>query len=151
MAHITQILARAQQRAKELGLSYQGALLPEEAHFLSCEAPGSKLVDVRSHAEWDLVGTIPGSLQIEWQSYPGWRANPFFLTALAQQADREWLLMFICRSGVRSHHAAAAAAQAGFPECYNVLYGLEGDRDKASGQRGRVNGWKQAGLPWTQT
>ncbi len=151
MGHITEILTRAQQRAKELGLPYQGALLPEEAYHLMCEAPGAKLVDVRSQAEWELTGTIPGSLQIEWQTYPGWRPNPFFSTALTQQADPQWLLMFICRSGTRSHHAAAAASQEGYPECYNVLHGFEGDRDKASSRRGKVNGWKAAGLPWVQS
>jgi rhodanese-related sulfurtransferase len=150
MGGISEILSRAQQRARESALPYQGALLPEEAFLLMRGAPGAKLVDVRSHAEWDLVGIIPGSIQIEWQGYPGWQPNPYFLTALKQQVDPQWLVMFICRSGVRSHHAAAAASQAGYPECYNVLQGFEGDRNKESGQRGKVNGWKAAGLPWQQ-
>jgi rhodanese-related sulfurtransferase len=66
---------------------------------------------------------------------------------LKQQVDREALLMFICRSGVRSHHAAALASEAAQRECYNVLEGFEGDKD-ANGQRGKIGGWRLAGLPW---
>ncbi|MDA0191310.1 MAG: rhodanese-like domain-containing protein, partial [Proteobacteria bacterium] len=53
----------------------------------------------------------------------------------------------LCRSGVRSHRAAALAMEAGYTECYNVLEGFEGDKD-AHGQRGKVGGWRLAGLPW---
>jgi rhodanese-related sulfurtransferase len=57
--------------------------------------------------------------------------------------------MFLCRSGVRSHHAAAAATQAGWKSAYNVLEGFEGDKD-ADGHRGNLGGWRKAGLPWLQ-
>jgi rhodanese-related sulfurtransferase len=150
MGTITEILQVAQQRAKDAKLPYEGALLPWETFQLLCHAPSAKLVDVRSPAEWELVGTIPGSIQIEWQSYPGWHLNPYFLQQLKGQVDPECLVMFICRSGGRSHHAAAAASQAGFNDCYNVLEGFEGDRDKATNQRGKLNGWQAAELPWIQ-
>ena len=80
-------------------------------------------------------------------SYPGNRANPHFLAQLKQQVDPEALVLFLCRSGARSHNAAALAAQAGYSECYNVLEGFEGDKD-ANGQRGKLGGWRHAGLPW---
>lgn len=146
---LSEILARAQQRARQANLPYHGALTPQEAYEVLRLAPHAKLVDVRARAEWDLVGTIPGALQIEWQTYPGWHANPYFLQQLRQAADPEALLMFICRSGGRSHKAAEAAALAGYPECYNILEGFEGDRDKQTQQR-TINGWKKAGLPWVQ-
>jgi rhodanese-related sulfurtransferase len=50
---------------------------------------------------------------------------------------------------VRSHHAAAAATQAGWRECYNILEGFEGDKD-AEHHRNSVNGWNVARLPWVQ-
>ena len=149
MGTITEILERAQQRAKEMDLPYEGALLPAEAFALLQEAPGAKLVDVRSRAEWDWVGRIPGAVEIEWQAYPGMRANPDFLTYLSSQVDTEALVMFICRTGGRSHQAAATATQAGYPDCYNILEGFEGDKD-ATGHRGAKGGWKAAGLPWVQ-
>lgn len=150
MASISEILARAQERARAAGLPYEGALTPQEAWYLLQHAPHARLVDVRSRAEWDLVGTIPGAIQIEWQTYPGWQPNPYFLQQLRQAVDRESLVMFICRSGSRSHKAAEAATREGYLDCYNVLEGFEGDRDRLTQQR-TVNGWKKAGLPWVQS
>ena len=149
MGTITAILERAQQRAKEMELPYEGALLPAEAFTLLQQAPGAKLVDVRSRAEWDWVGRIPGAIEIEWQTYPGMRTNPDFLTYLESQVDTEALVMFLCRSGGRSHQAAATATEAGYLDCYNILEGFEGDKD-ATGHRSAKGGWKAAGLPWVQ-
>jgi rhodanese-related sulfurtransferase len=150
MGSISEILARAQARAQQANLPYHGALTPQEAQLLLTLAPQARLVDVRARAEWDLTGVIPGSVQVEWQTYPGWHLNPYFVQQLKQMVDHEALAMFICRSGGRSHKAAEAATQAGFLECYNVLEGFEGDRDKVTQQR-NLNGWKKAGLPWVQS
>jgi len=150
MGTLSDILALAQKRARELGLPYEGALTPVEAHEILQLAPGAKLVDVRTRAELDFVGRIPGVIEIEWQFYPGYAPNPHFLAELKRQAERESLLMFICRSGHRSHRAAAAATEAGYPDCYNVLEGFEGDKD-ARGHRGKIGGWRAAGLPWQQS
>ena len=134
-------------RGKELALPYSGALTPEEAYEVSQLAPAARLVDVRTRAELDWVGRIPGAVEIEWSFYPGGTHNPEFLSQLKRQVDAESLVMFVCRSGVRSHYAASLASEAGFAECYNVLEGFEGDVD-ASGQRGKLGGWRRAGLPW---
>lgn len=149
METLTKILQKAKQRAQEKNLPYAGALTPQEAQEVLQLAPHAKLVDVRSRAELDLVGKIPQALVIEWAFYPGWSKNPDFITHLRMQMDPEALVMFICRSGGRSHHAAEAATQAGFTESYNVIEGFEGDIEPTTKQRGRVNGWKAAGLPWT--
>ena len=150
MGKLSDILALAQQRARALDLSYEGALTPGEACEILRLAPGAKLVDVRTRAELDFVGRIPGAVEIEWQFYPGFSLNPHFLDELKRQVSRESLLLFICRSGHRSHHTAALATEAGFPDCYNVLEGFEGDKD-AGGQRGKMGGWRAAGLPWQQS
>ena len=150
MQTISEILAQAQDRARQAHLPYQGALTPTEAHAILTMAPQAKLVDVRARAEWDLAGIIPGAAQIEWQTYPGWHLNPYFMQQFKQMVDPEALVMFICRSGGRGHKAAEAAMQAGYSECYNVIEGFEGDRDKVSQQR-NINGWKKAGLPWMQS
>jgi rhodanese-related sulfurtransferase len=150
MGRLTEILETAQARAATQGLPYDGALTPAEAHELLGLAPGAKLVDVRTRAEWDWVGRVPGSVEIEWQTYPGGQPNPGFATQLAQQVDAEVLTMFLCRSGGRSHAAAAAAKQAGYTAVYNILEGFEGDRD-GQGRRNNVGGWRRAGLPWMQS
>ena len=123
-------------------------LTPEQASEVLQKAPNSKLVDVRSRQELDLVGRIPGAIHIEWSFYPDWKSNPDFVAQLKMQVDAESLVMFICRSGARSNHAANAAHAAGFTEAYNVLQGFEGEAD-TNKQRGNINGWKKAGLPWS--
>jgi rhodanese-related sulfurtransferase len=149
MGKITEILAAAQQRAKELNLPYEGVLLPGEAYDIMQSAPGAKLVDTRTRAELDWVGRIPDAVEIEWQTWPGMKLNPYFMTQLEQQVSREALTMFICRSGGRSHFAAIAATQAGYVDCYNVLEGFEGDKDTDE-HRNSKGGWRKAGLPWKQ-
>lgn len=146
---LSEILAHAQQRAKELGLNYEGALTPQEAWQVLELAPSAKLVDVRSRPELDLVGRIPQAAHIEWSFYPDWSPNPDFTAQLKMQIDPESLVMFICRSGARSNKAANAAHEAGYTEVYNILEGFEGDPDHKKEQRGGINGWRAADLPWT--
>lgn len=149
MGQLSEILALARQRAVAANLPYAGAVTPAEAARLLQLAPGARMVDVRTHAELTYVGRVPGVVEIEWAFYPKYERNPHFLAHLRQQVDREALVLFICRSGHRSHHAAIAASEAGYAECYNVLEGFEGDRD-ANQHRNTVGGWRRAGLPWTQ-
>lgn len=150
MGKITEILQTAQQRARDLNLPYEGALTPTEAYALQQTSPAMKLVDVRARAEIDWVGRIPGAVEIEWATYPGMKPNPNFLAALQQQVDKESVVLFICRSGQRSHASAAAATQAGYTDCYNILEGFEGDKNPAN-RRNLINGWRFAGLPWEQS
>ena len=149
MGKITAILQAAQQRAQEVNLPYEGALYPAEAFETLQSAPGVKLVDVRSRAELDWVGRVTNSVHIEWATYPGMKPNPHFLTQLEQQVDKETLVIFMCRSGARSHHAAAAATLAGYSDCYNMLEGFEGNAD-GNKHRNTTGGWRVTGLPWEQ-
>lgn len=150
MATISEIISAAEERGTAKQLPYVGALLPGEAFELMQKAPSAKLIDVRTRAEWDYVGRIPGAVQIEWQTYPGGQANPRFLQELEAQVDKESLVMFICRSGARSHAAAVAATRAGYAQSFNVLEGFEGDKDE-HGHRNTVGGWRAGGLPWVQS
>lgn len=150
MGKISHILKTAQDRAREMNLPYEGAMLPDEAYQIMQSAPGAVLVDVRTRAELDWVGYIPDAASVEWATYPDMKNNPHFIAQLKQQVDKEALLMFICRSGVRSHNAAIVATQAGYSDCYNVLEGFEGDKDE-SGHRNVLNGWRVRELPWEQT
>jgi rhodanese-related sulfurtransferase len=146
---VEDILARAKERGRTMRLPYAGALLPAEAYALMQQVPAAKLVDVRTQAEWEYVGHIPETVLIEWNTFPAGR-NPDFLRELqAQVAKTDAPVMFLCRSGARSHHAALAATQAGYSNSYNVLEGFEGDKD-ANGHRNTVGGWRVAGLPWVQ-
>lgn len=148
MTDLELIKQRARERARASGLPYAGALTPAEAHTLMQN--GVKLVDVRTQAELYWVGHIPGSVYVEWNSFPGGTLNQHFIAQLAQVANKDEPVMFLCRSGGRSHFAAMLATQSGWRECSNVLEGFEGDKD-VSGHRSAVSGWKKAGLPWTQS
>ena len=144
------ILARARERGRSMKLPYAGALLPAEAQALLKQTPEAKLVDVRTKAELEWVGRVPGALAVEWNSWPGGNQNRDFLRELqAQVRPSDAPVMFLCRSGGRSHNAAAAAAQAGYANAFNVLEGFEGDKDE-QGHRNTVGGWRAAGLPWVQ-
>jgi len=144
------IIAAAQQRAVERSLPYSGAVTPSEASALLDALPGARLIDVRTRAEWDYVGRVPGSILVEWNTYPEGTRNPDFLEQLrAAEGDLGAPMFFLCRSGQRSDQAARVAQAAGYSRAFNVLEGFEGDKD-ASGQRGHVNGWRHARLPWVQ-
>lgn len=149
MGTLSEILGRAQARALEKDFPYAGSLTPAEAQMVLELAPSARLVDVRTRPELVLVGRVPGAAHIEWAFYPDMKPNPDFLAQLNMQVDKESLVMFLCRTGGRSHNAAAVAAQAGFTESYNILEGFEGETDHVANQRGNINGWRAAGLPWT--
>lgn len=149
MGKLSAILELASERGRALERLYLGELTPQEAYTVLQLAPGAKIVDVRTRAEWDWVGRVPGAIEIEWNQYPGGVRNPNFVAQLKRQVDPESLVMFICRSGVRSIGAAALATEAGYNSCFNVLEGFEGDKD-ANGHRNNIGGWRRAGLPWSQ-
>jgi rhodanese-related sulfurtransferase len=148
MESMSKILERAKMRGEAASLPYSGALTPQEAFEVLQKTPHAKLVDVRSQAELDLVGRVPDAAHVEWAFYPGMAANPDFAVQLAMQIDKEALVIFMCRTGGRSHNAAATATKLGFTEVYNMLEGFEGEAN-AEKQRTLINGWKHAGLPWS--
>jgi rhodanese-related sulfurtransferase len=126
---------------------YAGDITPHLAHqwWQSGEAV---LVDVRSDAEREWVGFVPGALAIAWKQWPGMALNPEFDARIQTASPNPKKLLLLCRSGVRSIAAAQRATTLGL-EAYNILEGFEGNPD-ARGHRGIVGGWRFHGLPWTQ-
>jgi rhodanese-related sulfurtransferase len=141
------IFDTAVTRAGEAELPLHGLLRPGEAWALF-KAGEIELVDTRTLAERDLIGYVPGSLHIEWYDYPAKKRNDAFLDQLRSRVEPERPVAFLCRTGVRSQHAAVLAAANGYRAAFNILEGFEGDKNEL-GQR-RVNGWQMAGLPWRQ-
>ena len=146
-AQAAAIFAAAGERAREGHHPMQGLLTPRETWALF-EAGAIELVDTRTTAERDLVGYVPGSIHIEWYDYATKARNTHFIDQLVARVEPDRPVAFLCRSGVRSHHAAALATSHGYVAAYNVAEGFEGDKN-AQGQR-RVNGWQVAALPWRQ-
>lgn len=141
----TDTLTVAKQRAATKNLPYMGELTPQEA-FEVLQQQEYVLVDVRSKAELDLVGRVPGATHIEWAFYPGMVANAEFAAQLQAQVDKNQTIVFMCRTGGRSHNAAVVASELGY-KAYNMLEGFEGEANTEK-QRTLINGWKHAGLPW---
>ena len=148
---VERIFAAAHERARKDHLPYFGALSPSDAYAVIKAVPNARLIDVRTRPEWDYVGHVPESSLLEWNAYPDGRRNPEFLHRAADQGarSRSAPVFFLCRSGHRSDGAARVAAAAGYSKAFNVLEGFEGDKD-AHGQRGKLGGWRKAGLPWVQ-
>ena len=144
-----EILDAARERTP--GQPYAGAVTPDEAFMLLQAAPNVKLIDVRTNAERDWVGrvVVPEGqhLAVEWATYPGGQPNPEFGAQLEQIAARDEILLFLCRSGVRSRHSARVATELGYTNAFDILEGFEGDKD-GEGHRKTVSGWCKAGLPW---
>jgi rhodanese-related sulfurtransferase len=129
---------------------------PRQAWDALRDDPQAQLVDVRTQAEWAYVGvpdlTDLGKqvLTLEWQVFPAMDVNQHFVEELrAVGLGPEQRLYFLCRSGVRSLHAARAAIGAGWLQAFNISDGFEGPHDP-EGHRGTVAGWKVEGLPWRQ-
>jgi rhodanese-related sulfurtransferase len=145
---VAAILDRAAERGRSEGVGFAGLITPREAWRLH-EAGAAVIVDVRTLPEWEFVGHVPDSIRVEWRTYGASHPNPGFVAELDALFERDETLLFLCRSAVRSHHAAEAAAAAGFRHAFNVLEGFEGELDTRQ-QRGLLGGWRKAGLPWIQ-
>jgi glyoxylase-like metal-dependent hydrolase (beta-lactamase superfamily II)/rhodanese-related sulfurtransferase len=111
------------------------------------QAGEAVLVDVRTDAEREWVGFVPGATSVAWKQWPGMGFNPNFDSELLAASCGKKVLL-LCRSGVRSIAAAKRATELGL-QAYNILEGFEGDPD-GNAQRGNKGGWRLSGLPWRQ-
>lgn len=122
-----------------------------------------KIIDVRTQEEFLFVGFAPMAWKIpvavqsfEWDTekkqYP---VLPIidFVNRVKEITNKDDILMIMCRSGGRSAIAVNMLAEAGFTNVYQIVDGMEGDvvTDEDSVFKGQrmMNGWKNAGCPWT--
>lgn len=123
-------------------------------------------LDVRTRAEAMFVGMpepVDGlapfvelqELMTDWDPQRNaykMEPNQNFVAEVQRRLDQKKLsrndvVVLMCRSGDRSSRAANRLSEAGFTRVYSVIDGFEGDLGK-DGRR-TVNGWKNAGLPWS--
>jgi rhodanese-related sulfurtransferase len=133
-----------------LGAADIQSLTPAEAAEMA-KSPGCYIVDVRSIAEYRLIGhpvsahCVPITFWNERRQ--SFEPNPDFIRDIEERFKTSDVLIFICRSGGRSQRAAEQAFRAGFPKVFNIKEGFEGQPDER-GYR-TVGGWKNSGLPYT--
>ena len=140
-------VTNAEMAAVRPAQGYAGDVLPQ----LACQwwqSGEAVLVDVRTDAEREWVGFVPGAAPVAWKQWPGMAMNPQFDEALKTTMPAGKKLVLLCRSGVRSIAAAKRATELGF-EAYNILEGFEGSPDDTA-HRGNTGGWRSHGLPWRQ-
>ena len=122
------------------------------------------LIDVRTPEETMFVG-MPSSaaknipfMFVDHSKYSekkkryAMKRNPNFVkdadTFLKSKGLDEFSpIILMCRSGSRSSKAVNALAEAGYDNIYTIIDGFEGDKDK--NKQRTINGWKNAGLPWS--
>ena len=126
---------------------YAGNVPPELA-WQWLQSGEAVLVDVRTDAEREWVGKVPGAIAVAWKQWPGMALNANFDAQLLAAVPQGRKVVLLCRSGVRSVVAAQRATSLGL-QAYNILEGFEGDVD-GNGQRGQLGGWRWRGLPWHQ-
>ena len=126
---------------------YAGDVSPQLAHEM-WKSGEAVLIDVRSDAEREWVGHVPGAVPLAWKQWPGMAINPAFDAGIQEAVPAGMKAVLLCRSGVRSIAAARRATELGV-QAYNILEGFEGDAD-ANGHRGHKGGWRFHGLPWRQ-
>ena len=120
------------------------------------ENPEAVLIDVRTRAEHKYVGFPDNSILIPWFDEPDLESDPdtFYesvLDALSNRNDAmDTELILICRSGFRSNEALKCLQSKGFTCVSHVASGFEGDLDE-NDHRGNLNGWRNDGMPWSQS
>jgi rhodanese-related sulfurtransferase len=142
----------------------------EAAHMKAEQGAKALFIDVRSRAEATFLGM---STQVDalmpYQEFGGemaiWdeRENAFGLESSldfipqvealiqAKGIGKNSPIIVMCRSGNRSATAVTLLAKYGYTQVYSVVDGYEGDKAKTGPQAGQrvVNGWRNAGLPWS--
>lgn len=132
-------------------------IYPKDAFDLLKNDENSFLLDVRTTEEINLVGFVePNSINnrlifLPWQTFPNMSLNANFGAELQNSLiNKEAKIIFICRSGARSNQAANYALSLGYQNCYNLVFGFEGEINSEN-QRGKINGWKASNLKWRQS
>jgi len=140
----------------------------EAAAMLQNLGDKTLLIDVRTQAEVEYVGEAdPVSYNIPYMvnDYNTWdekngryqmSPNSGFLSKVADVIktaglNKDSTIILMCRSGDRSAAAANLMIKAGYNNVYSVADGFEGDIAQDGDHKGQraVNGWKNAGLPWS--
>ncbi|PIV88494.1 MAG: sulfurtransferase [Hydrogenophilales bacterium CG17_big_fil_post_rev_8_21_14_2_50_63_12] len=152
-------------KISKLGLYLEARDVPA---FLKAHAPRVLFVDVRTIEELLFVGVpdgLDGQASFGIMHYDKWdekkdtfprNPNPDFLSqfelwTLDKGIEKSDPIVLICRSGDRSALSADLLARHGYTNVWSVVDGFEGDLAKDGPNKGQrvVNGWKNAGLPWS--
>ncbi len=91
---------------------YAGDVTPEQAPQWMSHGE-AVMVDVRTDAEREWVGYVPGAVPPAWKQWPGMAMNPAFDDGVRAAAEIQKKLVMLCRRGVPSVAAAKARTELG--------------------------------------
>ena len=170
-AAATTLMAGATPNLPEKKQTSLGLYLTAQEAYEHMQAHGDEtlFLDVRSRAEVNFLGmptvadaNVPYMELSEWFAYDEKKhnyvmdVNSGFAAEVARRVAAKGLtqddtVIVMCRSGSRSAKAADLLAKLGYSHVYTVVDGYEGDKAKDGEHAGQrvVNGWRNAGLPWT--
>ncbi len=148
-----------QSRSTPLGLY----LSPKAAYKALTDNPKIIFIDVRDPVEVSFVGHAVGTdknipLAIASHEFAPelgrykMKENPNLLAEVENLIDREGVtkkdpIFVACRSGGRSGKVARKLIKEGYTNVWNLVEGFEGDKNEKGART--LNGWRNAGLPWT--
>ncbi len=149
----------ALSKTTELGLYLTAA----ESYRFKKQNPKILFLDVRTQAEVNFLGMpdiadanipvkpITNVLTKDGKAYQRVN-NDDFVPAIADLIARKGLdhdpvIFVMCRNGKGSAIATNRLAEMGYTKVYSIIDGYEGDFDKNG--KHTVNGWRNAGLPWS--
>lgn len=136
--------------------------------FVQAQGGPSRVLflDLRTRAEAMYVGMAEGvdalvpfvehqEIMTDWDARRGiYKLEPLqdFVPEVHRRLAQKGLsrndgVILICRSGDRSSRAANRLTDEGYTQVWSVVDGFEGDMSQEG--RRTVNGWKNAGLPWS--
>jgi rhodanese-related sulfurtransferase len=114
-----------------------------EAYNMVLSQPNTYLIDVRTRAEYQLIGHAcykKGGMTYMAYNFPvkfwtgkvgkkskyGKGLNKNFVKEMSKKFKKTDMLLIMCRSGDRSVVASDLLTKAGFKNVYNIKYGFEG-------------------------
>jgi rhodanese-related sulfurtransferase len=114
-------------------------ILSIEAYDMLNTVPNTYLIDVRTRAEYQLIGHPPMAYLFPYFFWTGdlvkkgetWEyqlnnKNKSFVEEISKKFEKTNNLLIICRDGTRSIAAAKDLIKSGFKQVYNVKDGFEG-------------------------
>jgi len=126
--------------------------------FVDTRTPGELVylgtsASIDAHVPFEFMGTVKWDNKKKVYKHV---KNKNFVADIDARMKKKGLskndtVILICRSGSRSAKAVNLLAAAGYTKAYTIVDGYEGDKAKSGSTKGKrtVNGWKNAGLPWT--
>ncbi len=155
---------KSKKRQTEAGLYIDSK---EAMDFINKNKDKLVFIDVRTRSEVEYVGytdLIDKNIPWHFKTWTEWNEkkhrfsdkpkNENFVKDVEEVVKsknltkEDAIVLLMCRSGSRSAKAANALYKAGFKKPYTLVDGFEGGKSKKTKHR-TVNGWKNAGNPWT--